>query len=99
MLINKVVLSVKASADVKSILLYSLQEFGERQSRLYFEGLTEVLEKLAFNPKLGKPFIVVKNQAILRYRYQSHVIFYCVRTNGIFIVRILGGQMDFTRHL
>jgi toxin ParE1/3/4 len=98
-MVNKVILSVKASKDVKSILLYTLREFGERQSRLYFEGLTEVLEKLAFNPKLGKPFIAVKNQAILRYRYQSHVIFYCVRTNGIFIVRILGGQMDFTRHL
>ena len=98
MLVNKVVLSVRASTDVKSILLYSLREFGERQSRLYFEGLTEELEKLGSNPKLGKPFILVKNQAILRYRYQSHVVFYCVRTNGIFIVRILGGQMDFTRH-
>ena len=97
MLVNKAVLSVKASKDVKSILLYTLREFGERQSRLYFEGLTEQMGKLAFNPKLGKPFIVVKNQAI--HRYQSHVLFYCVRTNGIFIVRILGGQMDFTRHL
>jgi toxin ParE1/3/4 len=95
---NKIVLSVKASKDVKSILLYTLQEFGERQSRLYFEGLTEVLEKLAFDPKLGKLFSVVKNQPILRYRFQSHVLFYSVRTGGIFIIRILGGQMDFTRH-
>lgn len=98
MLVNKIVLSVKASKDVKSILLYTLQEFGERQSRLYFEGLTEVLEKLAFDPKLAKLFSVVKNQPILRYRYQSHVLFYVVRKGGIFIVRILGGQMDFTRH-
>ena len=98
MLVNKAVLSVKASKDVKSILLYTLQEFGERQSRLYFEGLTEVLEKLAFDPKLGKLFSVVKNQPILRYRFQSHVLFYSVRKGGIFIIRILGGQMDFTRH-
>jgi toxin ParE1/3/4 len=98
-LVNKVVLSVKASKDVKSILLYTLQEFGERQSRLYFEGLTEQMEKLAFNPKLGKLFSVVKKQPILRYRYQSHVLFYGLRKGGIFIVRILGGQMDFTRHL
>ena len=98
MLENKIVLSVKASKDVKSILLYTLQEFGERQSRLYFEGLTEVLEKLAFDPKLGKLFSVVKNQPILRYRFQSHVLFYSVRKGGIFIIRILGGQMDFTRH-
>jgi toxin ParE1/3/4 len=98
-LVNKVVLSIKASKDVKSILLYTLQEFGERQSHLYFEGLTKVLGKLAFDPKLGKPFLVVKNQLILRYRYQSHVLFYGVRKGGIFIVRILGGQMDFTRHL
>jgi len=97
-LVNKIVLSVKASKDVKSILLYTLQEFGERQSRLYFEGLTKVLEKLAFDPKLGKLFSVVKNQPILQYRYQSHVLFYGVRKGGIFIVRILGGQMDFTRH-
>ena len=98
MLVNKAVLSVKASKDVKSILLYTLREFGERQSRLYFEGLTEVLEKLAFDPKLGKLFSVVKNQPILRYRFQSHVLFYSVRKGGIFIIRILGGQMDFTRH-
>jgi toxin ParE1/3/4 len=98
-LVNKIVLSVKASKDVKSILLYTLQEFGERQSRLYFEGLTEVFEKIAFDPKLGRLFSVVKNQPILRYRYQSHVLFYVVRKGGIFIVRILGGQMDFTRHL
>jgi toxin ParE1/3/4 len=97
-LVNKAVLSVKASKDVKSILLYTLREFGERQSRLYFEGLTEVLEKLAFDPKLGKLFSVVKNQPILRYRFQSHVLFYSVRKGGIFIIRILGGQMDFTRH-
>lgn len=56
MLANKVVLSVKASTDVKSILRYTLREFGERQSRLYFEGLTEVMEKLGSDPKLGKPF-------------------------------------------
>lgn len=98
MLANKVVLSVKASTDVKSILRYTLREFREHQSRLYFEGLTEVLEKLGSDPKLGKPFLLLKNQPILRYRYQSHVLFYCVRTNGIFIVRILGGKMDFTRH-
>jgi toxin ParE1/3/4 len=98
-LVNKIVLSVKASKDVKSILLYTLREFGERQSRLYFEGLTEQMEKLVFNPKLGKVFLEVKNQPILRYRYQSHVLFYVVRKGGIFIVRILGGQMDFTRHL
>ena len=99
MLVNKVVLSVKATTDLKSILRNTLREFGERQSRLYFEGLTEVLEKLGSDPKLGKLFSVVKNQPILRYRYQSHVLFYGVRTNGFFIVRILGGQMDFTRHL
>ena len=99
MLVNKVVLSVKASKDVKSILLYTLQEFGERQSHLYLEGLKTVMEKLGSNPKLGKPFLLLKNQPILRYNYQSHVLFYCVHKGGIFIVRILGGQMDFTRHL
>lgn len=98
MLVNKVVLSVKAGTDMKSILLYSLREFGERQARLYFEGLTDLMEKLAFNPKLGKPFLLLKNQPILKYHYESHVLFYCVLKNGIFIVRILGGQLDFTRH-
>lgn len=93
------VISVKAKGDIKSIAKYTIKEFGENQSLKYAHGLKEVLGELANNPELGRRYVAVKNQMLLRYRYKSHIIFYYIDTKGIFIVRILGGKMNFPMHL
>ncbi len=93
------VISAKAKSDIKSIANYTIKEFGERQSLKYAHGLKEALEELANNPELGSRYVAVKNQMLLRYRYKSHVIFYYIDQKGIFIVRVLGGMMDFRKHL
>lgn len=96
---NSYVISVKAKSDIKSIAKYTIKEFGERQSLKYAKGLKKVLGELANNPELGRRYVAVKNQMLLRYRYKSHVIFYFIEHKGIFIVRVLGGMMDFPKHL
>ncbi|WP_422859491.1 type II toxin-antitoxin system RelE/ParE family toxin [Flagellimonas sp. S174] len=96
---NKYVISVRARSDIKSIAKYTLEKFGENQSLKYAHGLRGILEELAKNPELGRRYVAVKNQMLLRFRYKSHVIFYYINQEGIFIVRVLGGKMDFPKHL
>jgi len=96
---NRYVISVKARSDIRSIAKYTIKEFGESQSLKYAKGLKEILGELANNPDLGRRYVAVKNQMLLRYRYKSHVIFYYIDSNGIFIVRVLGGKMDFPKYL
>lgn len=96
---NSYTISIKARGDIKSIAKYTVKEFGESQSMKYANGLKMVLGELANNPELGKRYVAVKNKMLLRYRYKSHVIFYYIDDKGIFIVRVLGGKMDFPKHL
>lgn len=96
---NSYVISVKAKSDIKSIAKYTIKEFGESQSLKYAKGLKVILSELANNPELGRRYVAVKNQMLLRYRYKSHVVFYHIVSEGIFIVRVLGGKMDFPKHL
>ncbi len=96
---NSYIISFKARSDIKSIAKYTIKEFGESQSLIYAKGLKGILVELANNPELGRRYVAVKNQMLLRYRYKSHVVFYYINNKGIFIVRILGGKMDFPNHL
>lgn len=93
------VISTKAKSDIKSIARYTIKEFGERQSLKYASGLKKALAELANNPELGRRYVAVKNQMLLRYRYKPHVILYYIDLKGIFILRVLGGMMDFPKHL
>ncbi|MEL7270340.1 MAG: type II toxin-antitoxin system RelE/ParE family toxin [Bacteroidota bacterium] len=96
---NRYVISATAKQDLKQIAKYTIENFGGTQSLRYAQGLRKVLEELAENPQLGKNYVAVKDRMLLRYRFTSHVIFYYKSENGIFIVRVLGGRMDFSRYL
>ena len=96
---SKYLISLKAKSDIKSIALCTIENFGISQSLKYADGLKKILSELANNPDLGKRYVAVKNQMLLRFRFKSHVIFYYIIQDGIFIVRVLGGKMDFPKHL
>lgn len=96
---NSYILSVKAKSDIKSIAKYTIKEFGTSQSLKYAKGLKDILGELSNNPDMGRRYVAVKNQMLLRYRYKSHVVFYYIDAKFIFIVRVLGGKMDFPEHL
>ena len=85
--------------DIKSIAKYTIKKFGVSQSLKYAEGLKDILGELAINPDMGRRYVAIKNQMLLRYRYKSHVVFYYIDAKEIFIVRVLGGKMDFPKHL
>lgn len=96
---NKYVISVKAKSDIKSIAKYTIEKFGEDQSLKYAQGLKTILADLGDNPNLGKRYVAIKDKMLLRYRYKAHVVFYYKTPSEIFIVRVLGGMMDFPKHL
>ncbi len=93
------IISVLAKEDIQAIAGYTIKKFGPGQSLKYARGLKEVLKELAENPELGKRYIAVKSKMLLRYRYKAHVIFYYITETGIFVVRVLGGRMDYPKHL
>ncbi|WP_421824553.1 type II toxin-antitoxin system RelE/ParE family toxin [Flagellimonas oceanensis] len=96
---NKYVISAKARSDLKAIAKYTIEKFGEGQSLKYAQGFKTILADLASNPELGRRYVAVKDKMLSRYRFKAHVIFYYVENGKIFIVRVLGGRMDFPKHL
>ena len=96
---NKYVNSVKASDDIKAIAKYTIDKFGESQSLKYAQGFKNILNELGDNPELGRRYLAIKDKMVFRYRYMAHVIFYYKIQDQIFIVRVLGGKMDYKRHL
>ena len=96
---NKYILSVRSKEDVKGIALYIIEKFGIEHSRKYGEGLENHLDFLSENPNHGKRYFPTSKKMLYRDRYISHIIFYYPNESGIFIVRILGGRMDFLKHI
>lgn len=68
-------LSARARADVKAILHYTLEHFGESQAGEYLDGLYYSFELLIDNPSLGRRL----EGDIRYYVYRSHYVFYEMR--------------------
>lgn len=96
---NKFQLSQTAESDIALIADYTIYKFDISQARKYRDGLLDTFAQLAENPSLGRIFKLQGPILLKRYRYRSHVVFYAETDTGILIVRILGGMMDFERHL
>ncbi|SHN09298.1 toxin ParE1/3/4 [Cyclobacterium lianum] len=92
------ILSVKADEDLDSIADYSLEKWGEKQTLEYLDELLNCLEKIATTPEIGRDASELSPH-LKRYNYKAHTIFYVITSSKIMIVRILGQQQDFRRHL
>ncbi len=96
---SKFQLSQTAESDIALIADYTIYKFGIGQARKYRDGLLHTFAQLPENPSLGRIFKLHGPKLLKRNRYRSHVVFYAEIDTGILIVRILGGMMDFERHL
>nr|WP_299387554.1 type II toxin-antitoxin system RelE/ParE family toxin [Allomuricauda sp.] len=92
-------LTKAAELDVASIAKYTIYKFGLGQARKYRNGLINTLELLANKPTLGTAFYIGDKIELKRFRFKAHMIFYKEIPSGILVIRILGGMMDFKRHL
>ncbi len=90
-------LSLKAAADLDGIYEYTLLNFGQTQARKYLMGLHECFERLADNPYYGRSVVELASN-LRRLEYQSHVVFYRPREQGVLIVRVLHESMNTATH-
>jgi|AntDeeMinimDraft_4_1070355.scaffolds.fasta_scaffold05146_2 toxin ParE1/3/4 len=92
---NEYTLSKKSEDDINDIAEYSVDQFGILQARHYRDGLIRCFENLSAHPEIGRIYFLNDKRNLFRFRFKSHVIFYEKFPQRIFIVRILGGQINF----
>ncbi|HCH02616.1 MAG TPA: type II toxin-antitoxin system RelE/ParE family toxin [Vibrio sp.] len=91
-------LSKKAEEDFGKIYEYTWLNFGEDQADDYTDDMDRCLLILSEAPLLGRDYSEIK-QGIRRHDYKKHAIFYRIREQDIFILRILHQQMNPMLHL
>jgi len=91
-------LSSKAADDLDGIYEYTILHFGLEQARVYLLGLQERFQMLAEQPTHGRKADELAS-GLRRFEYQSHMVFYIPKDNGVQIVRVLHQRMDLTRHV
>jgi toxin ParE1/3/4 len=91
-------LSSKADADLAGIFEYTILNFGLEQARAYLLGLHEHFAALAEHPLQGRSAHEVAPN-LRRFEYQSHMVFYVLKKQGVWIVRVLHQSMDIKRYL
>ena len=90
-------LSHEAAADLESIIDYGIGAFGLAQALKYHLALESRFELLAQFPRIGVPTYDLL-PGLYRFVYATHVIFYTMAHEHIFVVRVLHARADFKRH-
>ena len=88
--------SRRAALDLEAIAEYAIERFGLEQARDYRDDLGACFERLADNPRLGRPAKELGPE-LRRYEHRSHIIFYQKLDTGTLIVRVLHYRIEVTR--
>ncbi len=93
-------ISVKASEDIETIWLYTVENWSLEQADRYINLILDEIDYVAKNPNSGKDFNHIRNG----YRYakvKSHLIFYRFidKQSDVEIIRILHQRMEIENRL
>lgn len=91
-------LSNKAEQDFGDIYEYTFLNFGEDQADEYTEEMESCLQVISEAPFIGRDCREIK-QGVRRHDHNKHAIFYKIREQDVFIIRILHQQMNPMLHL
>ena len=91
-------LSNAAKRDLSSIYEFGIETFGIHQARIYLNKLHKAFLILAENRELGHGASEFA-EGLRRYTFDSHAVFCLPIDSGVFIVRVLGQQMDYKKHI
>jgi toxin ParE1/3/4 len=78
----------RAEADLKRILIFGYERFGERQGDRYAEELEEVFQRLAHHPRMGRPASNF-GPNVRRHEHEAHVILYEETEEGVSILAVV----------
>jgi toxin ParE1/3/4 len=88
-----VVLKPAARRDVRSIWLYSSQQWGSAQSDAYGAEISQAIATLSANPRIGRARTEIR-VGLRSYSVEQHVIFYRLEDETVTILRILHRKMN-----
>jgi len=91
-------LSRAAKNDIAAIYEFGIQTFGYNQAQLYLMQLHKHFLTIMKSPNIGRDASEFSD-GLKRFVFESHTIFYQPMDTGVFIVRVLGQQMDYQKHL
>ncbi|OUR61737.1 hypothetical protein A9Q74_07415 [Colwellia sp. 39_35_sub15_T18] len=95
---TKYTLTHKASKDLASIFQYTYKNFNLSQAESYVSELEECFIMLSSQPDLAHKVEDIRKE-YFRYLFRKHAVYFKVRKNDIFIVRVLHQQMKYELHL
>ena len=95
---SRFVLSPRAQVDLEEIWGYTERRWGAEQAETYIRLLQDAIEAVAEDPRKGRACDDIR-AGYRKYPAAAHVLFYRLANQGIDVVRILHGRMDFDRHL
>ena len=91
-------LAPKAYEDMEAVWLYSLAQWGARQTERYIDDLTAAFALLVENPEAGTTCDHIR-KGYRKYPIIRHMIYYRKTNYGIEIIRTLHERMLAPRHL
>lgn len=86
-------LSKEAENDIRSLISYGLQTFGEATVERYYTELSDCLMTLAKNPLIGS-VCMRQNPQIRRFVFRAHVIYFMINSPTIVVLRVLHQRQD-----
>ena len=89
-------LSDPAKLDLRDILSYTLQMWGEHQLVEYKAKIDGALRNVRQNPRIGHEY---DDTALRVIHVGRHQMFYRIDDTTIYVVRVLHENMDPSRHL
>jgi toxin ParE1/3/4 len=84
-------LSFEAEGDLDGIYYTGVVEFGLQQADDYYDGLMERFQRIADTP-LMYPDVSFIREGYRRSVFGAHSIYYQIKAEHVFIVRIIGQQ-------
>lgn len=85
--------SRRAIEDLSNIYNAGVELFGVKQAEHYQDGLDQAFEFLAEFPRAARERLELRQKPRI-HRYESHLIFYRIESDGIFILRVRHGRED-----
>jgi toxin ParE1/3/4 len=95
---TKYVLSKKASTDLGSIFQYTYKNVNISQAESYLSELEECFIMLSNEPGLAHKVEDIRT-GYFRYLFRKHAVYFKVRKDDVFIIRVLHQQMKYELHL
>jgi toxin ParE1/3/4 len=91
-------LSEEVQNDLREILRYTRENWGNKQAKHYLVELAAGFENIARSPKLGKAREEVE-KGLRSFSVARHIIFYRTGTECVEVARVLHTSVDIKRHL